>query len=908
MQPSLSVNYNSQDGNGRMGVGWSLSALSSITLCPNTYGQDGHTAGVVFRSTDRLCLDGQHLSVVEGQYGASGSIYRTFYETFKKVQLYGDLEDSKSFFIVTQEDGTRYYYQMPVIPLYAPAPIAWFLTLKKDVYGNTISYRYIQPTPGEVIVSQITYTGRSIPGRVVPGDRVIRFRYEPRADIASIWLSGSDTERTLRLRSIVTGITHPADQKGLTRIREYYFKYTQSEETGRSLLKSVTSCAYDRAGNQHCLTPTAFSWSARQLKFRSPAVYPISVSPNGQTPVWLLSQAAPELPHFKVWYDYNADGRVDLAYIGTGKSPEVHVYVSGQKGAPPTDVNVSRYLTDAQAFIGDKQEGYFSSAGDAELLGDNKGTLAMMYSNGNGSNRVYRTSIPFNPDTLIGQFSGTGRADALLLQQQRGDTYELLLYKNVDAKPGQRAFSAPIKLLTFVRPRDKPEQVHYTLRNAGTISGSGYPTVFVMDGNAIAWIVFFEGNSHHVLSAHAIKPGAYGLSNTADIRQLYFMDINGDGLLDLVYCREDKTGTRTWWYQINTGLRFAAPINTGVRDTRPAVAAGDATFVAPIFADGKDNLVYPARLLFDYCLIPRHEKPPQTPLCSSNRLDQVDPAADLGIYSFNAINFETEPDGTYRLRIIQDLNVIGQAHRLVAGDILGTGLPQFISPFDSGFSNGWFRTTNGRYFKCPPQYGCGLHVSSSTNINGEYAKDAAPDMMIAVTPSHSTKYVWNYYPLADSIRMLYTVPALGSNKRYLNDDAYYFTSTMYVVGEFTEYRSGGEREMRYHYGDGGYNAATSSFEGFRWITAQQAGSVVRYTSWYHLQYPPYSGSIGAYWSELDYEPGDNLTSGVPGSNFIKYTDYRWDCQGPPDNEYSAQYHCVDSKSPTFLPRQRKIVE
>jgi hypothetical protein len=61
MQPDLAFTYDSRNGNGLLGMGWSISGLSTITRCPTTIAQDGFIDGVDFDNNDKLCLDGQRL-------------------------------------------------------------------------------------------------------------------------------------------------------------------------------------------------------------------------------------------------------------------------------------------------------------------------------------------------------------------------------------------------------------------------------------------------------------------------------------------------------------------------------------------------------------------------------------------------------------------------------------------------------------------------------------------------------------------------------------------------------------------------------------------------------------------------------------------------------------------------------
>jgi hypothetical protein len=66
VQPGIALTYNSQQGNGYVGVGWGVSGLSSIYRCNLTIAQDGAAAPVALATSDGYCMDGQRLRLTGG--------------------------------------------------------------------------------------------------------------------------------------------------------------------------------------------------------------------------------------------------------------------------------------------------------------------------------------------------------------------------------------------------------------------------------------------------------------------------------------------------------------------------------------------------------------------------------------------------------------------------------------------------------------------------------------------------------------------------------------------------------------------------------------------------------------------------------------------------------------------------
>src|SRR5262249_31411592 len=66
IEPSPSLESSSNAGNSLVGLGWSLSGLSSIAPCGSSYGRDGKNRRVSLDAQDHLCLDGLRLVPVPG--------------------------------------------------------------------------------------------------------------------------------------------------------------------------------------------------------------------------------------------------------------------------------------------------------------------------------------------------------------------------------------------------------------------------------------------------------------------------------------------------------------------------------------------------------------------------------------------------------------------------------------------------------------------------------------------------------------------------------------------------------------------------------------------------------------------------------------------------------------------------
>lgn len=252
MQPSLSVTYNSQAGNGLLGYGWSLSGLSSITRCGRTIYHDlTQTSDAVDYTDDRFMLDGQRLLSISDNiaYGQSGCEYRTEIDNIAKVVSYdGDGQNPDKFKVWTK-DGfiIEYGYTTSSKLIYRNDTVAmWMINKISDYNGNYMTYHY-HTTTNSCRINYIEYTGC---GNVQPMYKV-QFNYIDRDDKEYYYLYNQKIVSDVLLDNI--SIKYQDNE-----VYKYTFTYDGISPTNGRFYSRLMSIGMEQGDVR--LNPTTIEW------------------------------------------------------------------------------------------------------------------------------------------------------------------------------------------------------------------------------------------------------------------------------------------------------------------------------------------------------------------------------------------------------------------------------------------------------------------------------------------------------------------------------------------------------------------------------------------------------------------------------------------------------------------------
>jgi len=521
MQPSLSLNYSSNSGNGQLGVGWVLGGLSAITRCPASLDLDGYKQGVALNNRDRYCLDGQRLVAINGTYGASGTEYRTQKNSYTKITSYGQAGSGPAYFEVRSKSGQVSIYGENNRTYCSGKGVTgdsrneaqgksdvlvWAIARIEDSVGNYMRFCYHEDNnTGEFRIGQIDYTGNA--NKSLSPFASVNFSYEKRTDKSTHYVKGSKVTSEYRLTEIQT------KANGLT-ARTYKLKYRYSAGDAKSsLLTSLQECGADG----ECKLSSSFGWkdSVKTPTFGKWARWGSNI--------W-MNQGGCNVG------DINRDGLDDLicaTYNFMSNSNSFAVTRTGSFDVPTiADVNGDNYLDfitldyDGTSYYvqygganGFSSKQYYRSAWNAYGPGDH---------NGDGRATFFGWSdFPYSEVGSIVDVDGDGLADTIA-----GDTDTSQMYVRLSTVTG---FAQPVEW-------------SYSLQvggSGGDVDGDGLPEFFggptgLISSNGKGFDAFpvtFEAGGEPVYAP-------FGDSST--ITNL--ADVNGDGLSDLVTIDMDQYG------------------------------------------------------------------------------------------------------------------------------------------------------------------------------------------------------------------------------------------------------------------------------------------------------------------------------------------------------------------------------
>jgi hypothetical protein len=551
MVPALSLEYQSQGGDGLLGIGWSLGGLPSIVRCPRTIAQDGTTGGVNYDANDEFCLAGQRLVAVNGSYGADGTEYRTEVESFSRVISHGAAGNGPAWFEIHTKSGQLmelgHTADSQILAQGTSTARTWAVDRVSDTKGNYFSVTYNNDAgDGEFFPIEIDYTGNAGAG-LAPYNKV-QFAYASRPDVSTQYQAGSLSRLNVRLTDINI-------YAGATLVNDYKLAYQQSSSTARSHVVSITKCD-GATPNANCLPATTFTWQDGTTTLTSNTNLAAS---DGSLAGWGLYAA-----------DFNGDGRTDLLF---DQFNTITLQPAGSTPACGNNPDNPRNV----GFISKSTSVAISSGNRRLWLGNGDGTFT------NAAPTASYDGLAASSRLYLGDFNGDGKTDIL---------YDFVNQNGTETQSGNGTSTGQRELWlsngdgSFTRSTISPSGMANSNLYVADFAGTGrsgllldqLDSIGCPNGNMQIW--FSNGD------------GTFNVTNVSPNRnigwRLSIADFNGDGKADLLFEELDTngatTGNRQIWFGNGDGTFNAVTVS-------PTSPESWRTSIADFNGDGKADLL-----------------------------------------------------------------------------------------------------------------------------------------------------------------------------------------------------------------------------------------------------------------------------------------------------------------------------
>ncbi|MCX6272067.1 MAG: FG-GAP-like repeat-containing protein [Bacteroidetes bacterium] len=305
MQPDLSLVYSSMNSNGILGYGFLLSGLSMISRSPKTYAQDYATQPVQYiDGEDRYNLDGERLRVINGgTYGGNGSEYYTEQNSFQRITSSPALEGPEAiiarFLVQTKSGLTKEYGYTADSRIQAGGDnddwiMYWALNRIRDTKGNYIDFKYFKNPVTKEFYPDMIKYTGNLNTGLQPY-AFIKFFYQVRPDSSSKYMGGSVVTRNHRLSGMRMMYLKGTD----TLIaREYRFEYAASTWSKLIRVREFGQGGILVPNNE--LSPVQFEWQAN-------TDFDLTLQKDKISPALLAAQGVTMIES-----DFNKDGYTDI--------------------------------------------------------------------------------------------------------------------------------------------------------------------------------------------------------------------------------------------------------------------------------------------------------------------------------------------------------------------------------------------------------------------------------------------------------------------------------------------------------------------------------------------------------------------------------------------------------------------
>ncbi len=485
MQPNLAIVYNSQAGNGILGLKWGLSGLSAISRSGKNLFSDNTVDGISYSDNaadDALTLDGNRL------VKASDGTFRTKVETFSRITANGS--GTTSWFKVEYKNGqVAEYGNTSDSRLYASGkanPLAWRINKISDPNGNYMTFIY-KTENGESFISTINYTGNTKTSLATYNK--ITFNYKKRSDISSRYVSGG----TLSQANLLTSIVLTCEG---SYVKEFKMDYDEQYAYIGSRLTTVTE--HFDSNNSSSLS-VSWGLSAKKKKIGTPDTY-IKNIPDGQIYTG----------------DFNGDGLDDVLTFNAGTWQLMNRGVD----APVTVSlsNISSSINTNDVYVGD-----FNGDGKADLMVHDKkndGEYKIYFSTGTGFD--HKKTIAAGC-AIVGDFAAIGK-DQIIINAK--ETY-------VIATTGS-PFTIT-QYITYYCYEENGSITKIRLNGLNTRSQSGKLYVSDIDGDGIMEFGFITSNTLKIYTVkNKITPTLLTTLSDLNINNIQVADVDGDGRTEII--------------------------------------------------------------------------------------------------------------------------------------------------------------------------------------------------------------------------------------------------------------------------------------------------------------------------------------------------------------------------------------